>query len=72
MNHYTDFLILGSVALMGVALSAILLLVVIGIRRSDRCKRLTGRSGSVSEALARQLLVGSRGYNSPRDAGDDQ
>ncbi len=65
-------LILGSVALMGTALAAGLLVVIIGIRRSDRCKRMTGRSGSVSEAFARHLLVGSRGYDSPHDAGEDR
>jgi hypothetical protein len=63
-------LILGSVALMSTAFAGGLLVVIIGIRRGDRCKRLTGRPGSTSEAVARQLLAGSRGYDSPRDAGE--
>ncbi len=63
-------LILGSVALMGLAFAGGLLVVVIGIRRGDHCKRLTGRPGSTSEAFARQLLAGSRGYDSPHDPGE--
>ena len=45
-------------------------MVIIGIRRGDHCKRLTGRPGSTSEAFARQLLAGSRGYDSPHDTGE--
>ena len=45
-------------------------MVIIGIRRGDHCKRLTGRPGSTSEAFARQLLAGSRGYGSPNDTGE--
>ena len=40
-------LILGSVALMGGAFAGGLLLVIIGIRRGDHCKRLTGHPGSI-------------------------
>ncbi len=47
-------LILGSVALMGGAFAGGLLLVILGIRRGDHGKRLTGRPGSNSEAFARQ------------------
>ena len=65
-------LILGSVALMGTALAGGLLVVIIGIRRGDRCKRLTGRPEGSSEAFARHLLVGSRGYDSSHDAGEDR
>ena len=65
-------LILGSVALVGATLAGGLLLVIIGIRRGDRCKRLTGRPGGISEAFARHLLVGSRGYNSSHEAGEDR
>ena len=68
----TASLILGSVALMGPALAGGLLVVIIGIHRSDRCKRMTGRSGSISEAFAQHLLVGSRDYDSPHDAGEDR
>ena len=63
-------LILGSVALIGAAFAGGLLVVIIGIRRGDHCKRLTGRPGSTSEAFARQLLAGSRGYDSPHDTGE--
>jgi hypothetical protein len=65
-------LILGSVALMGGAFAGGLLLVILGIRRGDHGKRLTGRPGSNSEAFARRLLSGSRGYDSTSDAGEDQ
>jgi hypothetical protein len=65
-------LILGSVALIGTALAGGLLLVIIGIRRGDRCKRLTDRPGGISEAFARYLLVGSRGYHSSDEAGEDR
>jgi hypothetical protein len=63
-------LILGSVALMSTAFAGGLLVAIIGIRRGDHCKRLTGQPGSTSEAFARQLLAGSRGYDSPRDTGE--
>ena len=63
-------LILGSVALIGTAFAGGVLVVIIGIRRGDHCKRLTGRPGSTSEAFARQLLAGSRGYDSPHDTGE--
>jgi hypothetical protein len=65
-------LILGSVALMGGAFAGGLFLVILGIRRGDHGKRLTGRPGSNSEAFARRVLIGSRGYDSTRDAGEDR
>jgi hypothetical protein len=64
------YLILGSVALIGGALVAGLLMIIVGIHRGDRGKRLTGRPGSNCEAFARRLLTGSRGYKLPRDAGE--
>ena len=63
-------LIVGSVALMGGAFVIGLLMIIVGIRRGDRGKRLTGRPGSNCEAFARRLLTGSRGYEPPRDAGE--
>jgi hypothetical protein len=63
-------LILGSVALMSGLFAGALLVIVIGIRRGDHGKRLTGRPGSNSEALARRLLTGSRGYRSSGDMGE--
>ena len=65
-------LVLGSVALMGGAFAGGLLLVIIGIRRGDHGKRLTGCPGSNSEAFARRVLTGSRGYDSTSDAGEGQ
>ncbi len=64
--------ILGSVAVTGTAFAGGLLVVIIGIRRGEHFKRLTGRPGSVSEALARRLLVGSRGHDSSHHAGDSR
>lgn len=65
-------LILGSAALMGGAFAGGLFLVILGIRRGDHGKRLTGRPGSNSEAFARRVLTGSRGYDSTSDAGEDR
>jgi hypothetical protein len=64
--------ILGSVALMGAAFAVGLLMIIVGIHRGDRGKRLTGRPGSNCDAFARRLLIGSRGYELPRDAGKDR
>jgi Flp pilus assembly protein protease CpaA len=65
-------LILGSVALMSGLFAGVLLVIVLGIRRGDRGKRLTGRPGSNSEALARRLLTSSRGYHTSGDMGEDR
>jgi hypothetical protein len=66
------YLILGSVALIDGAFAAGLLTIIVGIHRGDRGKRLIGQPGSNCEALARRLLTGSRGYELPRDAGEDR
>ena len=66
------YLILASVAFMGGAFAGGLLVVIIGIHRGDHGKRLTGLPASNSEAFARRLLTGSRGYDSPGDAGEGQ
>jgi hypothetical protein len=60
------YLILGSAALMAGAFTGGLLVAVIGIRRGDRGKRLTGQPDSLSETFARRILTGSRGCG-PRD-----
>ena len=65
-------LILGSVAFMGGVFAGCLLVVIIGVRRGDHGKRLTGSAASNSEAFARRLLTGSRGYDFPDDAGEGQ
>jgi hypothetical protein len=57
-------LILCSVLLVGAALTVGLAVVIIGIHRSEHGNRLTGRPDGLSEALARRLLVGSRGCTS--------
>jgi hypothetical protein len=59
-------LILGSVLLMAGMFTGGLLLAIIGIRRGDSRKRLTGQPGSFAEAFARWMLTGSRGCG-PRD-----
>ena len=61
-------LILCSTVLVAAALTIGLTAVIIGIHRSEHGKRLTSRPDSLSEALARRLLVGSRGCGSPDDA----
>jgi hypothetical protein len=59
-------LILGSAAVMAGAFTGGLLVAVIGIRRGDRGRRLTGQPDSRCEAFARRMLTGSRGCD-PRD-----
>ena len=56
--------ILGAVAFLTGAFAAVLALLILGIRRGDRGKRLTGQPGSRSEVLARRVLTGSRGCDS--------
>ena len=43
-----------------------LFLVIAGIRRGDRGKRLTGRPAGRIEAFSRWLLTGSRGFTGER------
>lgn len=66
------YLILASVVFISGASAGSLLAVIIGIHRGDHGKRLTGPAASNSEAFARRLLTGSRGYNFPDDAGEGQ
>jgi hypothetical protein len=66
------YLILGSVVFMSGVSAGGLLVVIIGIRRGDHGKRLTGPTASNSEEFARRLLTGSRGYDRPGDEGEDQ
>ncbi len=66
------YLILASAAFMGGALAAGLLVVILGIRRGDHGKRLTGRPAGNFEAFARRLLTGSRGYGSAGNTGEGQ
>jgi hypothetical protein len=63
-------LILCSTVLVATALTVGLATVIIGIHRGEHGKRLTGQPDGFSEAIARQLLVGSRGCD-PRDDAKD-
>jgi hypothetical protein len=57
-------------AILGAATFIVGLAVIIaGIHRSEHGKRLTGRPDGFSEALARRLLVGSRGCHSDEAEG---
>jgi hypothetical protein len=57
-------LILGAVALLAGASGTVLTLLILGVRRGDRAKRLTGKPGSRTEMLAQRVLTGSRGCDS--------
>ena len=63
-------LILCSTVLVAGFLTTGLAVVIIGIHRSEHGKRLTSRPDGLSEAIARRLLVGSRGCD-PRDDAKD-
>jgi hypothetical protein len=57
-------LILGAVAFLTGASATVLALLVLGVRRGDRGKRLTGQPASRTEMLSQRMLTGSRGCNS--------
>jgi hypothetical protein len=63
-------LIFGSAALMAGLFTGGLLLVIVGIRRGDRGKRLYGKPVGRTEAFARRMLTGSRGCD-PRDDAEE-
>ena len=63
-------LILCTAVLVAGFLTTGLAVVIIGIHRSEHGKRLTARPDGLSEAIARRLLVGSRGCD-PRDDAKD-
>jgi len=65
-------LILGVAVCLTGAVATVLALLILGIRRGDRGKRLTGQPGSRSEMLSRRVLTGSRGCDSRDDAGEGQ
>jgi hypothetical protein len=60
--------ILGATAFLAVAFAAGLGLVIVGIHRGDRGKRLVGEPGSRAELIARRMLTGSLRCGSPDDA----
>ena len=63
-------LLLCSAVLVAGFLTVGLAVVIIGIHRSEHGKRFTARPDGLSEAIARRLLVGSRGCD-PRDDAKD-
>ena len=63
-------LILCSVVLVAATVTVGLAVIIVGIHRSEHGKRLSGRPNGLSEAIARRLLVGSRGCD-PRDDAKD-
>jgi hypothetical protein len=64
--------ILGVVALLTGASATVLALLILGVRRGDRGKRLTGQPQGRSEMLSRRVLTGSRGCDSRDHAEEGQ
>ena len=64
--------ILGAVALLAGASATVLALLILGVRRGDRGKRLTGQPRGRSEMLSRRVLTGSRGCDSRDNAEEGQ
>jgi hypothetical protein len=63
-------LILGAVSLLAGVSSTVMTLLILGVRRGDRAKHLTGQPGSRTEMLAQRVLTGSRGCD-PRDHAEE-
>jgi hypothetical protein len=59
--------ILGAVASLAGASATVMALLIVGIRRGDRGKRLTGQPRSRAEMLSQKVLAGSRGCHSRDD-----
>jgi hypothetical protein len=57
--------ILGAVAFLAGVSATVLALLILGVRRGDRGKRLTGQPRSRSEMLSQRVLTGSRRLRSP-------
>ena len=64
--------ILGAVAFLAGASATVLALLILGVRRGDRGKRLTGQPCGRSEMLSRRVLTGSRGCDPRDNAGEGQ
>ena len=62
--------ILGVVALLTGASTTVLALLILGVRRGDRGKRLTGQPRGRSEMLSQRVLTGSRGCHSRDHTGE--
>ena len=56
--------VLVAVAFLAGASATVLALLILGVRRGDRGKRLTGKPRGRSEMLSRRVLTGSRGCDS--------
>jgi hypothetical protein len=63
-------IVLTLVGLLAGASAWLFILLVLGIRRGDQGKRLTGKPGSCAEQLARRVLTNSRGCDVRDNAGD--
>jgi hypothetical protein len=63
-------IILVLVGLLAGASACLFILLVLGIRRGDHGKRLSGKPGSRAELLARRVLTSSRGCDVRDNAGD--
>jgi hypothetical protein len=61
------YLVLASAALLACIFTGGLLMVIVGIHRSEHGNRLTGRPNGLSETFARRLLAGSRDCRARRD-----
>ena len=57
-------LVLSAVAFLAGASATVMALLILGVRRGDRGKRLTGQPRGRSEMLSQRMLTGSRGCNS--------
>jgi hypothetical protein len=64
--------ILGLTVFLTGASAWLFILLVLGIRRGDHGKRLTGKPGSCAELLARRVLTGSRGCDARDNAEDSR
>ena len=64
--------ILGTVAFLAGASATVLALLILGVRRGDRAKRLTSQPLGRSEMLAQRVLTGSRGCDSRNKAEEGQ
>jgi hypothetical protein len=63
-------LILGTVAVLAGASIGGLVLVIVGIHRSERGKRLTGLAAGPVETFTRRLLAGTRGCDDRDTTGE--
>jgi hypothetical protein len=64
--------ILDAVAFLAGASATVLTLLILGVRRGDRGKRLTGQPRGRSEMLSQRVLTGSRGCDPPDQAEEGQ